>query len=55
MIKTGFKCSSFGQGQGVSLSKSGAYPLVREHFWAAQNAAIGQKMDILTRFLFFCQ
>jgi hypothetical protein len=45
MYKIGFKSLAFFQGQGVTLSKSGAHTLVREYFGQSHNAAIGQKMS----------
>ncbi len=40
------KYADFGSGQGAIRFKSGAYTLVREHFEADRNAAMGQKMRI---------
>jgi hypothetical protein len=42
--KTGFKSVDFFRGQGFIRFKSGAYTIVREHFEANYNAAIGKKM-----------
>jgi hypothetical protein len=39
-----FRALDLVRGQGVSRFKSGAYTIVREHFEAARNTAIGQEM-----------
>jgi len=42
--KPAFRALDLVRGQGVSRFKSGAYTLVREHFEAAHNTAIGQEI-----------
>jgi len=43
-FKPAFRALDLVRGQGLGRFKSGAYTIVREHFEATHNAAIGQEI-----------